>query len=182
MDAIYTLRGAIEENINKNKTREYVLFAVLKGAFNRINREEIWKRMKELGIEEELTDCIRDIYGDTMVQVRIDSTTVGRLKLNSRVRQGYPASPTLFNISMSDLETEVAKTQEGGVVLGNRKIFSVFYADDIAILATLPEGLKEMMKRLHRYLEKKGLELNTGKTKRLLYSGRAKEVGVGRCN
>lgn len=111
MDAIYTLRGAIEKNINKNNTKMYVMFADLKGAFDRINRKEIWRRLEALGLEEELIDCLRDIYGETKVQVKISSTKVGELRLDSEVRQGCSASPTLFNVSLSYLETEMAKAQ-----------------------------------------------------------------------
>lgn len=39
------------------------------------------------------------------------------------------------------------------------------YVDDIALLAEDEESLKEMMERLKRYLDRKGLKLNIGKTK-----------------
>ena len=74
-------------------------------------------------------------------------------------------SPTLFNISLSDMEMEIGKEQEGGAVLGKKKMIFIAYADDVAIMSMTPEGFKEMIKRLGKYLEKKGLELNTEKPK-----------------
>lgn len=58
MDAIYTLRVAIEKNINKGKTKGYVLSTDLKGAFNKISSKKIWNRLETLGIEEKLEDCL----------------------------------------------------------------------------------------------------------------------------
>lgn len=39
------------------------------------------------------------------------------------------------------------------------------YVNDIALLAEDEEHLKERMERLERYLDRKGLKLNVGKTK-----------------
>ena len=45
----------------------------------------------------------------------------------------------------------------GGVKLGNRKVYSLAYADDVAVLAEDEEGMKGMIARLERYLDGKGL-------------------------
>lgn len=41
------------------------------------------------------------------------------------VRQGCPLSPTLYNIYMNDLEKEMRKGKEGGVEVGNKKIWTI---------------------------------------------------------
>lgn len=56
INAIYTLRENIEENINKIQTKVYIPFVDLKGAFDRINRKAIWEKMEAIGMEEELID------------------------------------------------------------------------------------------------------------------------------
>lgn len=53
----------------------------------------------------------------------------------------------------------------GGVRLGGRKIYTLAYADDVVLLAEKEEKISSMMERLEGYLERKKLELNTGKTK-----------------
>lgn len=47
-----------------------------------MNRKEICRRMEVLEIEEELMDCLRDIYEETKVQVKIRRTKVGELMLD----------------------------------------------------------------------------------------------------
>lgn len=51
------------------------------------------------------------------------------------------------------------------VRLKGRKVYMLAYVDNIALLAENEESLKEMMERLERYLDRKGLKLNVGKTK-----------------
>jgi len=53
----------------------------------------------------------------------------------------------------------------GGVNLRGRKIYSLAYADDVVLLAEKDEELRSMIERLEVYLDRKGLELNVGKTK-----------------
>lgn len=104
--------------------------------------------MEVIGIEGDLFDCLRDLYREFKVQVKVGNYKGGELRLDTEVRQGCPANPTLFDICFSDLKEEMTKAQEAGLVVGNRKIFSIFYADDIDPLATSIEGLKKMMTRL----------------------------------
>lgn len=53
----------------------------------------------------------------------------------------------------------------GGIKVGSRKIFSLAYADDIAIMAENVEIMKGMIRVLEKYVERKGLQVNVDKTK-----------------
>lgn len=57
------------------------------------------------------------------------------------------------------------KRKMGGMKLGEGKVFTLSYADDIVIIAEEEQDMRAMMNRLERYLERKGLELNEEKTK-----------------
>ena len=50
--------------------------------------------------------------------------------------------------------------EAGGVRLGGRKIYTLAYADDVAVLAEDLEGMKGMMGKLEKYVEGKGLQVN----------------------
>ena len=62
IDAIYVLKTGVENEIRKDKGKAYVLFADVKGAFDRASREELWKRMEEKGIERQLRIRIMELY------------------------------------------------------------------------------------------------------------------------
>lgn len=78
-------------------------------------------------------------------------------------------SSTLFSLYTADLEKKLERGQAGGVVIGNVKIWLLAYADDIVLLAKSPEEMKEMMRRMKRYLEKRDLVLNTNKSKLMVF-------------
>ena len=53
-----------------------------------------------------------------------------------------------------------------GVRLGGRKVYTLAYADDVAVMAEDEEGgMKGMMVRLERYMDEKGLQLNVAEVK-----------------
>lgn len=85
------------------------------------------------------------------------------------VRQGCPLSPTLFLLLVADLEEEMKKGQVGGLQVGSERLWSLAYADDLVILAKNEKGMKEMMKRMEKYLKRKRLQLNTDKSKMVCF-------------
>ena len=121
--------------------------------------------MEEMGIDEGLMERIKEIYEDTRCEIEIGNKIIGAFKTEKGVRQGCPLSPTLFNIAFSEVEKEMRKAQKGGVRIGRKKIFSLSYADDVILLANNDTGMREMLKRFRKYIEKKGLELNIEKSK-----------------
>lgn len=75
------------------------------------------------------------------------------------VRQRCPLSRCLFTLMLADVDEKLEKGEWGGIRLKKRKIYTLTYADDIALLADDEENLKEMMERLEKYLDRKSLEL-----------------------
>ncbi|XP_071581724.1 uncharacterized protein [Temnothorax nylanderi] len=75
---------------------------------------------------------------------------------------------------------EMRTGQAGGMRVGTERIWTLAYADDLVLLAKSVDGMKEMIRRLERYLRRKKLQLNTEKSKIMCFKrggGRGKEVG-----
>ncbi|KMQ90927.1 hypothetical protein RF55_9259 [Lasius niger] len=53
----------------------------------------------------------------------------------------------------------------GGGRLGNEKIWTLTYADDVVLISEEKDGMRSMIERLEGYLDRKGLGLNVGKSK-----------------
>lgn len=49
--------------------------------------------------------------------------------------------------------------------VGEERIYLMAYADDITLLAEGEDEMRSLIGRLEEYMERKGLELNVGKTK-----------------
>jgi len=93
------------------------------------------------------------------------------------VRQGCPLSPTLFNIYLADIEEEMRKGR-GGVKIGEERVWTIEYADDILLVAEEEEALRDMIRRVKRYLERKKLVISSEKSKVMVFKnkgGREKE-------
>lgn len=64
-------------------------------------------------------------------------------------------SPTLFNIYVANIERFFREGQDGEIVAGNRRIWTLSYADDTVLLVSKESEMKKMMKRGERYLRGK---------------------------
>lgn len=85
----------------------------------------------------------------------------------------------MFNLVTADMEEVMRKRGWGGVRLEDEKIYTLAYADDVVLIAEEADGMRSMFERLEGYLEKKGLELNVGKSKILRFrkgGGREKRL------
>ena len=52
----------------------------MKEAFDKVSREELWKRMVEKGIEKQLRVGIKELYEETKSTIVINKRRIGRLK------------------------------------------------------------------------------------------------------
>lgn len=174
MDAVYILNYIANRELGKRKGKLFACFIDLKAAFDWVDREELMRMMREMGVRENLRRRIGEIYERTGNVIRAEGGESEEFWTTRGVRQGCPLSPSLFNILLSDLEEYLRRVAEGGVVVGREKLWSLSYADDIVLLAVSKEGMKDMIKRMKKYLGKKGLTLSAEKTKMLVF-----ERGVG---
>jgi len=168
-DAIYVLNYVVNREIVRKRGKVFAFFADLKAAFDKVDRTELGKMLKKVGVEEQLRRRIMETYKETKNRVKVGRGKSEEFWTKSGVRQGCPMSPTLFNIYLMDLESELRKEQEGGVVVGREKFWSITYADDIVLVAKSEQELKSMMRRLKKYIDKKGLILSPEKSKVMVF-------------
>lgn len=63
------------------------------------------------------------------------------------------------------------------VSIGEKKIYSLAYADDLALMAEGKDEMRSMMERLKGYRDGKKLEVNTEKTKVMRFrKGRERQI------
>lgn len=126
--------------------------------------------MRGYGINENLIKIIESLYEETTCRVKVGDKYTRKFWIGKGLRQGCPLSPLLFLILIADIEEILKKKGNGGVTIGRRRIYSLAYADDLAILATEQYELKRMIKSLERYFQEKEMMLNVEKSKVLVFS------------
>lgn len=71
-----------------------------------------------------------------------------------------PAEPELFNMVTADLEEKLRRMKWKKVKLGEEKVYSLAYADNMVLLEEEKNEMRSVIRRLEEYLEQKGLEMN----------------------
>ena len=164
LDNIYILDAVVNERIRRG-SNTFVTFIDLKAAIDTVDQELLWDTLKRRGVSEYIINWCKDLYKVTPIQLGNHSffTTMG-------VNQGCPLSRLLSAIYLSDIDLTMQGAEAGGVVMECGKLYTLAYADDMALLAENPNDMREMNRVLEGYLDRKKLELNVGKTKVLRFS------------
>ncbi len=101
--------------------------------------------------------------------MRIEEGLTRTFRSSRGGRQGCPLSPLLFNLFIADLEYYLKRNQVGRVTIKGIKVWLLAYADDMVLLVEKPKQMQEILNVLSRYLRRKGLELNYGKSKMQIF-------------
>ena len=100
-------RGTIDQITNicwiMEKAREfqkniYFCFIDYAKAFDCVDRNKLWKILKEMGIPDHLTCLLSNLYGGQEATVRSGHGTTDWLQIGKGVCQGWILSPYLFNL------------------------------------------------------------------------------------
>lgn len=138
------------KGITKKKGKIFTFFADLRAAFDKVDRMKLREKLKKTEMKEKLRKRIMGTYKETKNMVRVGDSKSEEFWTENGVRQGCPMSPTLFNVYIMDIEEEMKKEQNGGVVIGREKIWSLSYEDDVVLIAEKEKDLKAMMSRFKK--------------------------------
>lgn len=111
LDNIYVLNHITQrERGNKEGSQKvYTLFIDLKAVFDNVDREKLWKIMEEKDIDKNLIEKIKGLYKETNGMIRTKEGYAGKFRMTKGLRQGCVMSPSLFNLYIADLDTELNK-------------------------------------------------------------------------
>ena len=163
-DNIYILNHIVQKAKMRNK-RIYAMFVDLKAAFDTVDREILWEIVEEMGISAYIIERLKGIYKETKVRVRAEEGLSEEFWTTKGLRQDCILSPILFCLYIAGLEKRFEKRNIGGTVVGNKRIWSLAYADDLVIMAENREALLDMCDTLRVFLKERKLILSQEKTK-----------------
>ena len=106
--------------------------------------------MKRYNINTNIIRVIRNLYDKATSAALFNSSIGDWLRTTVGARQGCLLSPTLFNIFMERIMTDVLEDNEGTVSIGGRKISNLCFANDINGLAGEEEELSNLVERLDK--------------------------------
>ena len=150
------------------KSREFqknICFIDYAKAFNCVDRNKLWKILKEMGIPDHLTCLLRTLYAGQEATVRTGHGTTDWFQIGKGVHQGCILSHCLFNLHAEYIMRNAGLDEvQAGMKIAGRNINNLRYADDTTLMAD-EEGLKSLLMKVKEASEKVGLKLNIQKTK-----------------
>lgn len=145
LDHICTLRIIFEQAIEKQKTLE-LNFLDFEKAFDKVNRQMLWKILKLYGTPNNIIKIIRLIYDDYAAKVDINGELTRDIKINSGVRQGCILSPILFLFVIDYIMEKVTDNKSGIPWKFGLNLEDLEFADDICILEEKSSNMKKTLR------------------------------------
>ena len=125
-----------EKFVDKNKSL-YVAYMDLEKAYDRVDREAMWRVLGMYGINGQLLKAVQSLYENSEAYVRVCREEGEWFEVGVGLRQGCVMSPWLFNLFMDAVMKEIReKAGDVGVTLWDErrnvkwKVDWLMFADD----------------------------------------------------
>ena len=143
----------------------YFCFIDYTKTFDCVDHKKLWKILKEIGIPDDLTCFLRNLYAGQEAIVRIGHGTTDWLQIGKGVHEGCISSSCLFNFYAEYIMGNARLYEaQAGIKIARRIIKNLRYADDTTLMAESKE-LKSLLMKVKEESETVGLKLNIQKTK-----------------
>ena len=144
----YTNSALVQEILNDAERNNHsVILTTLdfKNAFGSTPHSLILDTMRQKGVPEKLIDMVRSLYKNATVCIETESERDQPIQIEVGTRQGCPLSPTLFNFCLEPLLEKLSARDDIGYKLGDDRINTLAYADDIILIAHDVKGMETLL-------------------------------------
>jgi hypothetical protein len=175
-DHIFVLKCIIEQ-AKANKKPIYACFVDLKKAFDTVCRAGLFYKMLVVHkISPKFIRVLHNMYGKLQGIVKVNGQISKPFNINVGLRQGCNISPHLFNIYVNELPELLRQARCDPVLLHNKKVNILMYADDMLLVSYSPKGLQYALCILEAFCSKWQLVVNTKKTKIMIFNKRKYDI------
>lgn len=159
---IFSLTSIIRNRKIQGK-QTYTAFLDAEKAFDRVDRNLLLYKLLTLGLKGHIYENIKCIYHEAICCINVNNMLTDWFKTDSGVKQGDTLSPTLFNIFINDLVTDV-KSLNLGIDIDGCKVSILLYADDIVLIAESESDLQKMLDCVYNWSQKFKIRFNARKS------------------
>ena len=168
IDHIFVLRCLID-GAKVRKKKLYCCFVDFRKAFDTVPRERLFRRLQSLGVPSEMIWAIYTLYERVTGRVRCPGGLSESIASTIGVKQGCPLSPTLFGLYIDEITDYILRAGGAGADMAGTPVHILLYADDIVLISETPEGLESHLSALDEFCLHRGLTVNLGKTKVMIF-------------
>lgn len=134
-------------------------------AFDVVSHAGLLRKLELFGFSGMVMDFLRGVYAASSIAVAIPSRTSAPFPLERGVRQGCPASPSLFDVYINDMATSLAGHGifVPKVVPSRGAIAGLWFADDVALLAATSPIMRELLALAQAWARRNAMSFGVSK-------------------
>ena len=162
-DHLYSITSIIR-NRKRDKLPTFVSFVDFEKAFDRVDRDLLFFKLKSMGFNGKVLQAIKSIYSDCKATLNVNGLLTNTFDVKCGVRQGDTLSPTLFGLYINDLVKDLNDADKGIKLTADVTVSCLLYADDLAIIAESEQDLQHQLHVLENWCKKWRMRVNVKKT------------------
>jgi len=143
-----------------------------KMAFDSINLHNLWYKLVKQGLNGKMLQLIKDMYNNVKSCVRGFNSLSEYFNCVVGLKRGEVMSLILFSLFIEDLELCLQDDVNCGLSFNDIMFVLMLFADDMVILDNSPADLQQRLELISEYCSKWGLQVNTVKSKNLVFRKR----------
>jgi hypothetical protein len=165
LDALFTMQHLFSRQAH-NKQPLYVCYVDFQKAFDRVRREEMLGRARQLGMEGPFLQALRVWFDNTVLAVDINGKQGQPFHTHRGTKQGSRLSPLLFGLFIEQLHELITLQLPGaGPLVEGVRIPDIMYADDIKLIACSAAELQQLLDVLHLFCVLFDMQVNVSPRK-----------------
>ena len=154
---ILFLKQAIKRG-RTNNSETNIVFLDLAKAFDTVPHSTIDRALKRQQVHQRYINIVKEKYKDMKTKIKLNNEETRMISINS----GVKLSPTLFNLLMDELITDISKMKCGIQVEGERVSIMAF-ADDLVLLTDNYNDMNLVLKEASKFFNARNLKVNPRK-------------------
>ena len=160
-DHVFILLSTLDDSRSRGLP-VIAVFLDFRKAYDSVWRDGLWTKLHQRGVQGKLWRNLVALYSQVRAMVRTNATTSAPISLSTGVRQGCVLSPLLFDLFIDDLVSDL-KAEGVGIVVGDRTLSSLLFADDVVLLARSAADMATAFAVVERWCARWRMELNPAK-------------------
>ncbi|RLU16756.1 hypothetical protein DMN91_010824 [Ooceraea biroi] len=147
------------------RTRRHAVVAWLdlSNAFGSVPHAAIRSALVRAGVPSGLINIWGSMYDGCTTRVRAVDGFTAPIPVRSGVRQGCPLSPIIFDLVIDSVVRAAAELTDVGYDILGQTFNILAYADDLALIARTPEGMRQLLTAVELEAGRVGLHFNPAK-------------------
>ena len=169
-DHIFTLKSICASRLAEGK-KTFLAFLDFRKAFDTVWREGLLLAAWNSGLRGKIWRMLDTLYDNVKAQVKFSGIETDFFDISEGVKQGCVLSPVLFCIFIHEF-TKLLEAHDVGVRIHNIRVGSLFWADDVVLIANDEQELQKMLQIAAQFSKEWKLSFNHDKSNVLIVGQR----------